>query len=247
MLSRSFSAGILSFILYRRCTYNIAGGYMDAIECIKTRMSIRIFRPEPVSREILSEITKTAQYSPSYKNSQPWEGAIVSGEKKEELSKALIELIEKDAPARPDIPEPVSWPPLVEQRMAEHMRKRSEKFGFNMADPGTLKRSKIANSRFYGAPHGIFLFQDQTLPTWSILDIGMFAHGLMLAANAHGVGTVPQAFLTDYPATVKRVLKIPDSKRLVLGISIGYPDMEEQANSYKSQRVDLTEMLKWVE
>ena len=99
--------------------------------------------------------------------------------------------------------------------MAEHMRKRSEKFGFNLADTGLLKMSKIANSRFYGAPHGIFLYQDQTLPTWSILDIGMFAHGLMLAANAHGVGTVPQAFLTDYPATVKRLLKIPDSKRLV--------------------------------
>ena len=68
---------------------------MDAIECIRTRMSIRKFRPGPVSREILSEIIKTAQCSPSYKNSQPWEVAIVSGEKKEELSKALIELIKR--------------------------------------------------------------------------------------------------------------------------------------------------------
>jgi nitroreductase len=220
---------------------------MDAIECIRTRMSIRKFRPEPVPRKILSEIIKTAQCSPSYKNSQPWEVAIVSGEKKEELSSALIEMIKKDAPPQPDIPEPVSWPPHIEQRMAEHMRKRSEKFGFNIADTGLLKMSKIANSRFYGAPHGIFLYQDQTLPTWSILDIGMFAHGLMLAANAHGVGTVPQAFLTDYPATVKQLLQIPDSKRLVLGISIGYPDMENKANSYKSERVDISEIVKWIE
>lgn len=220
---------------------------MDAIECIKTRMSIRKFRPEPVSREILSEIIKTAQCSPSYKNSQPWEVAIVSGEKKDALSKALIELIEKDTPPQPDIPEPVSWPQLIEQRMAEHMRKRSEKSGFNIADTGLLKKSKMANSRFYGAPHGIFLFQDSTLPTWSIFDIGMFAYGMMLAANAHGVGTVPQAFLTDYSATVKRFIDIPESKRLVLGISIGYPDMGDEANSYKSQRVDVGEILKWVE
>ena len=220
---------------------------MDAIECIRTRMSIRKFRPEPVPREILSEIIKTAQCSPSYKNSQPWEVAIVSGEKKDELSKALIELIEKDTPPNPDIPEPVAWPLLIEQRMAEHMRKRSEKFGFNIVDPGLLKRSKIANFRFYGAPHGIFLFQDASLPTWSIFDMGLFAHGLMLAANAHGVGTVPQAFLTDYPAAVKRLLQIPEGKRLVLGISIGYPDMEDKANSYKSQRVDVGEILKWVE
>ena len=77
--------------------------------------------------------------------------------------------------------------------------------------------------------------------------MGLFAQSLMLAANAHGIGTVPQAFLTDYPATVKQLLQIPDSKRLVLGISIGYPDMEDKANSYKSQRVDVSEILKWVE
>lgn len=220
---------------------------MDAIECIRTRMSIRKFKPEPVPKEILLTIIDTALRSPSYKNSQPWEVAIVSGEKKEALSKSLIELIEKDTPPNPDIPEPVSWPPLIEQRMAEHMRKRSEKFGFNLADPGLLKKSKIANSRFYGAPHGIFLFQDFSLPAWSLFDMGLFAHGLMLAANAHGIGTVPQAFLTDYPATVKRVLQIPESKKLILGISIGYPDLEDKANSYKSQRVDVSEIVKWIE
>lgn len=220
---------------------------MEAIECIKTRMSIRKFRPEPIPKEVLLNIVETAQRSPSYKNSQPWEVAIVSGEKKEALSKALVDLIEKDTPPRPDIPEPASWPPHIEQRMTEHMRRRSEKFGLDLSDPGLLKKSKIANSRFYGAPHGIFLFQDSSLPTWSILDMGLFAQSLMLTANARGIGTVPQAFLTDYPATVKEFLQIPETKRLILGISMGYPDWEDTANSYKSQRVDVSEMVKWIE
>ncbi|MEK7850675.1 MAG: nitroreductase [Deltaproteobacteria bacterium] len=220
---------------------------MDAIECIKTRMSIRKFKHEPVPREILLSIVETAQRSPSYKNSQPWEVVIVSGERKEALSKALVDLIEKDTPPKPDIPEPVSWPTHIEQRMAEHMKKRSEKFGLNLADPGLLKRSKMANSRFYGAPHGIFLFQDSSLPTWSIFDMGLFAQSLMLAANARGIGTVPQAFLTDYPATIKEFLQIPETKRLILGISAGYPDWEDKANSYKSQRVDVSEIVKWIE
>lgn len=55
---------------------------MEAIECIKTRMSIRKFRHCPVPKNILTEIINTAQWSPSYKNSQPWEVVIVSGEKK---------------------------------------------------------------------------------------------------------------------------------------------------------------------
>lgn len=220
---------------------------MDALECIRTRMSIRKFKPEPVPKETLLNIVEIALRSPSYKNSQPWEVAIVSGEKKEKLSKALVELIETDTPIKPDIPEPVSWPPRIEERMTEHMRRRSEKFGFNLADPALLKRSKIANSRFYGAPHGIFLFQDVSLPTWSILDMGMFAQSLMLAANAYGVGTVPQGFLIDYSATVKQFLNIPETKRLVLGMSAGYPDWEDKANSYKSLRLDANEIIKWME
>lgn len=220
---------------------------MDAIECIRTRMSIRKFKKEPVPREILLSIVETAQRSPSYKNSQPWEVAIVSGERKEALSKALVELIEKDTPVMPDIPEPVSWPSEIERRMAEHMRRRSEAFGTPLNDPSMLKRAKMANSRFYGAPHGIFLFQDSSLPTWSIFDMGLFAQSLMLAANAHGIGTVPQAFLTDYPAVVKELLQIAKTKRLVLGISIGYPDMEDRANSYRSLREDVSEIIKWVE
>lgn len=47
---------------------------MDAIECIKTRMSIRSFKPEPVPKEPLQEIIEIARWSPSYKNTQPWLG-----------------------------------------------------------------------------------------------------------------------------------------------------------------------------
>lgn len=231
------------------CCYTLAKTWeelMDAIECIKTRMSIRKFRPDPVPKEMLLDIIRTAQRSPSYKNSQPWEAAIVSGEKKEALSKILVDMVEKDVPPGPDIPEPVTWPSDVERRMNEHLRMRSEKFGLNLNDPGLLKRSKIANFRFYGAPHGMFLFQDSSLPLWSLFDMGLFAQTLMLAANARGIGTVPQAFLTDYSHAVKEFLEIPVSKRLVLGISIGYPDREDRANSYKSLRVDVNEMTRWV-
>lgn len=55
---------------------------MDAIECIKTRMSIRKFKTDPVPLEILIKVIDAARWSPSYKNSQPWEVIIISGDKK---------------------------------------------------------------------------------------------------------------------------------------------------------------------
>lgn len=220
---------------------------MDALECIRTRMSIRRFKPDPVPGELLMSIIETAMRSPSYKNSQPWEVVIVSGKKKEGLTELLLNLLERDEQPEPDLPEPRTWPDNIERRIKDHLLKRSTFLGIDITSPEAQKKAKRANFRFYGAPHGIFLYQDSSLTEWSILDMGMFAQTLMLAAHACGLGTVPQAFLTDYSREVKRFLGIPDSKRLILGISIGYPDLEDRANSYRSDRVKLDEIMKWVE
>lgn len=220
---------------------------MEAIECIKTRMSIRKFKSEPVPKEMILDIIRTAQRSPSYKNGQPWEVAIVSGEKKEALSEKLVELIKAGIPTSPDMPEPTLWSPAVESRMSAHMDKRAKIFAVDFSDPKLIKKSKIANSRFYGAPHGIFLYQDAELPAWSIFDMGLFAQSLMLAAHAKGVGTVPQAFLIDHSPAIKEFLGLPASKRIILGVSMGYPDIEGGARDYESDRVSLDEICKWFE
>jgi len=220
---------------------------MDAIECIKTRMSIRKFKPDTVPVEALLKVIDTAKWSPSYKNSQPWEVTIVSGNKKEELSKLLVGLLEQDEKPCPDIPEPKSWTPVIEERIATLIKKRSELIGKDLNAPEVRKKSKIANFRFYGAPHGMFIFQDSSLPLWSLFDMGLFAQSLMLSAHAYGLGTVPQAFLTDYALHVKKFLGIPESKRLVLGISIGYPDMESPVNGFRTDRVETDEIVRLVD
>lgn len=220
---------------------------MDAIECIKTRMSIRKFKPETVPTDLLMDVIDTAKWSPSYKNSQPWEAVIVSGEKKSELTKLLIGLFENDKAPCPDISEPASWPTEIDARINSLFKKRSETFGVDLNSPEIRRKSKIANFSFYGAPHGIFLFQDSSLNEWSILDIGMFAQTLMLSAHAHGLGTVPQAFLTDYARDIKKFLGISESKRLVLGLSVGYPDMTSKANSFRTDRSNTKEIVRMVE
>ena len=220
---------------------------MDAIECIRTRRSIRGFKPQPVPKEILHEILETAVWSPSYKNSQPWEVIILSGRKKEELSDMLVGLFQKGTPVCPDIPEPTVWPEAENARIADLYRRRAEASGIRLDDPELLKKAKIANFRFYRAPHAVYLFQDASLTPWSLFDLGLFAQSLMLSAHARGIGTVPQAFATDYAQDVKRFLHIPETKRLVLGMSIGYADPGSPANAFRTHRVDISEIVKWVE
>jgi len=219
---------------------------MDAIECIKTRKSIRAFRPEPVPEDLIKEIITAAQRSPSYKNSQPWEVAVVSGAKKEELSSLLIGLLESGAHPAPDIPEPRGWPPEIEARINASMAARGRHLGVDINDPANLVRAKKANFRFYGAPHVLYIFQDAGVPEWSLFDAGLFAQTLMLAAHARGVGTVPQAFAIDYSEAVGKFLGLPAGKRLLLGISFGWPDPESHVNRFDSSRVPVDEILRWV-
>lgn len=43
---------------------------MEAMECIKTRRSVRKFTQQPVTEETISQIVATAAYAPSWKNTQ---------------------------------------------------------------------------------------------------------------------------------------------------------------------------------
>ncbi len=220
---------------------------MDAIKCITTRRSIRAFTDKPVPAELLTEIIDTARWSPSYKNSQPWEVIVVSGEKKEELSNMLLDLLEQGKQPKPDLPVPENWPEREQARIDQLYASRKEATGLDLNDPKIITAAKKANFRFYKAPHGIFLFQDASLSLWSLFDLGLFAQSLMLAAHAKGLGTVPQAFLTDYSPQVKKFLGIDESKRLVLGLSIGYPDLQSPANQLHTDRMATEDIISRLE
>ena len=220
---------------------------MDAIDCITTRMSIRAFTKDPVPRDLLEKVIETARWSPSYKNSQPWEVVVLSGSRKEGLSKMLVGLLEDGVAPRPDLAAPESWPEAEQARIDRLFSWRKELTGIDLAAPGIIAKAKKANFRFYGAPHAIYLFQDSTLSQWSLFDLGLFAQSLMLAAHALGLGTVPQAFVTDYAGEVKKYLNIPAEKRLVLGLSIGYPDREAPANGLRTERSSLGEIASFME
>lgn len=50
---------------------------MDAVELIKTRRSIRNFKPVKVSREVVNAILDLAKWAPSAHNAQPWRIIVI--------------------------------------------------------------------------------------------------------------------------------------------------------------------------
>jgi nitroreductase len=50
---------------------------MDVYECIRTRRTVREFKPDPVPEEIVHHILQAARWAPSSSNTQPWHFVVV--------------------------------------------------------------------------------------------------------------------------------------------------------------------------
>lgn len=218
---------------------------MELLEGIETRRSFRAFKSTPIPEEIMTKILKATSNSPSYTNTQPWEVAVVSGNKREELSKILYQLADSEATSNPDLPLPETWPPELETRSKEHGARRFRVLGIERENEQQRKELRLMNFEFYGAPCVLFLFMDRTLGSWSIFDMGLFVQNLILAAHSFGLGSCLQAALADYPDAIRQFLGMPETKQLVIGISIGYPDHEARINSYRSVKLSPDEFVRW--
>ncbi len=218
---------------------------MELVKGIRTRKSFRAFKSTPIPREIIEKVLEVASRSPSYTNTQPWEVAAVSGEKKEGLSKILLEMAKANITPNPDLSLPRAWPPELEKRAREHNVRRLKALGVEREDKEQRESRRLLNLKFYGAPCVLFLFIDRTLTSWSVFDMGLFAQSLILAAHSFGLGSCLQASVVHYPDAIREFLGIPKTKLLVLGLSLGYPDLEAQVNSYQSSRVSPDDFVKW--
>ena len=217
---------------------------MDVVEAMRERRSIRAFKPDPVPQAVLRQIIEQALRAPSWGNTQPWEFAVVTGKKLEEIRKGFLERGEQQ-PA-PDIARPYEFPePYVSRIMALPSRKQSQ-------SKEDMDLRRIQNYKHYGAPAVIYLlvgrsffYQAKGINVWSLYDCGAVVQNIMLLAIHYGLGTIAQAQAVVYPDIIRKVLATPESKLIALGIAIGYPDWDDPVNQSRTQREALSEVAEW--
>ncbi len=193
---------------------------------------------------MLVQVLEAARWSPSYTNTQPWEVAVVCGRPRDELYRILTSLAEAGVPPHREWPRPARWPAALEQRANEFFAGRLKALGVQ-GEEAQRQALRQVSANFNGAPCVVFLFLDRSLTTWSAFDAGLFAQTLSLAAHAYGLGSCLQAAIINYPDAIRDFLGIPDTKLLVLGILLGYPDGDAPINAYRSTRASLDEFVTW--
>lgn len=105
-------------------------------------------------------------------------------------------------------------------------------------------RKDVARVSTYGkflaeAPLGIAVVVDPQASTHPVEDGAIATQNMLLAAHALGLGTCwIGSYESDYEEKVKKILGIPENKRLLSLISVGFP-----AESRKSEREELREIV----
>jgi nitroreductase len=99
----------------------------------------------------------------------------------------------------------------------------------------------LENFSFFGAPHVAIIHTDEALGVYGAIDCGAYVSNFLLAAQALGLGAIPQAALAHQSGLIRRHFNIGDDRRVVCGISFGYAERDHRINSYRTSRAGVGE------
>lgn len=218
---------------------------MEVKEAILNRKSIRKYLSKPVEKEKLERLIDITRRSPTWKNAQGYKIAVVQGQSKENISRDFLNAIESGVAENPDYPYQDLYPNYIKKRMLEL---GAAYFGHLQVDRKDKERRKelmLENFKFFGAPVGIFFLMEKGMNYWPTLDLGILIGTLLIAARDEGLESIAQASLAAFPDIVRKNLNLEDKWTVAVGVSLGYGDLEANANKFLSPRVESTEIVQF--
>lgn len=183
------------------------GSLLDFQDFLRSRRSVRRFRPDPIPPEILDRILETTCWAPSAHNRQPWRLVVLAS------PAVRMEMAE---------------------RMGAEYRQDLQKDGMNAEEIETVVKRSL--DRIMSAPAAILLCADVSIgdhyadPERQLAEQFMGAQGvalaggtLLLAAHAEGIGGVWMCAPLFAQEVIREVLNLPESWRPQALILLGHP------------------------
>jgi F420 biosynthesis protein FbiB-like protein len=180
---------------------------MDLHNFLRTRRSIRRFKPDPVPDSVIENILTTATFAPSAHNRQPWRFCIVADSSvRENLANAMAVEFERD----------INNDQLPQAEIQKRIMRSRERIitapvlivlCLDMSEMDIYPDKKRRQAEFRMAMQ-------------SVANAGM---QLMLAAHAEGLGSVWVCSPLFVQETIQNVLDLPKTWEPQAMFFIGYP------------------------
>ena len=217
---------------------------MNVWEAIEARRSYRVFKENPVSKTLIEKILTAGGQAPSSANMQPWEFVVVAGQKRDELSQLMLNSFIDRKKNYDILGKDSFFPQQLLDRRKKFFTDVFKKLSKHNESP--MKYVMEGSLRFYNAPIIIFVYIDKRIEKRFLFDIGACVQNVVLAAQSEGLGTHLLGLVLKYQNVVKKTLHLSEDKEMVVGICLGYPDMENPVNDFTPGREDLDQFVKWV-
>ena len=208
------------------------------------RYSCRAFRADEVPRSDIERIIDAARRVPSWCNAQPWQVTITSGAATEKFRTALQAEVAAGTPA-PDLASPEGYPGVYGDRRRTCGWQLYEAVGVEKGDRAASAKQMMRNYALFDAPHVAIISSPRALGPYGAMDTGGFVTAFSLAATACGVDTIPQAAIAFYSAFVRRYFDLGDDRLVLCAISFGYADTDHPANSFRTDRATVDDIVDW--
>jgi nitroreductase len=221
---------------------------MELVAAIRGRRSIRKFKSQDVPQNILTEILEIARWSPSWGNTQPWDLYVLMGKTLAKFKEMNLKQTLAGAATASDVPMLTNWP--------DAMKARYGALGKVVLSAQGIKRDdKEARDKYYQDMVSVFhapclilaCISRDNLVEYQMLDIGLIAQTICLAAYDKGLGTCLLAAAARYSSEIRKIAAIPEDKKIVVGIALGYPDPSFPLNNFERDRAALIEFVHWME
>jgi nitroreductase len=218
---------------------------MDLIEAIRSRRSIRGYKPELVPDEVVREILDVARWAPSGVNKQSWEFIVLSGKLLDMVREANVKELELGTEKHPYMPSvPLSGP--YKQRQVELAKELFQLAGIERHNEEQRREWVKSDLRFFDAPMAILVCSDKEVPEpRATFEAGIVTQTVALAAMHFGLGSCVMVAPVEFPEVIYRVAEIPSSKRLYCAIALGYPDWNNPVNKLRSSREPVERLTIW--
>jgi nitroreductase len=172
---------------------------MDAISAIKKRTSVRHFRPDPISRDLIEQLLECAVRAPNHKLTEPWRFAVLTDGARDRFAeiRAGHRLKRFSDPAAAEA-----------QAGADKVRQESLRTPVFIVIMTAVNPDEITREEDYAATM-------------------MATANLMIAAESLGLGTYLKSGGVMRDPRLLELAGVPETFRVVGILSVGYPAQAE--------------------
>jgi nitroreductase len=192
----------------------------ELLDFLRTRRTIRRFKPDPIPDEYIEKMIEAARWSPSGANAQPWEFIIIKNQDTKDKMAELYRQIRYEYY-------------VIEQTHVEELRHHQLRHHpRDLPMPGLRDAPVIfivcGDRRTFQATvlAGRFIGEECGLEGTYTKNIANATYGLMLAAAALGLGAQWLTIGADWAQMLKPLLGVPAILQLHTMVPVGYPAYE---------------------